>query len=305
MGHLGHLKTTSMIPKFYPNGEFSLGLSSPVKSHKTPPKPSEARERKGRPFTSHGRRYVRNAAWWLSQTFGKQRLSFLTCTLPDEALDLMAIADDAAGLWAEIIRQFEQWLKRRLRSHQLCEFIVGVTEVQDQRWFNDEKVGLHLHWVFQGRSGFKSPWAIKKEEFAKAWLRIVSNVIGQTIESRSATRVERIKKSIENYLSKYMSKGGKVIEEVIEAGKRNLLPTSWWNVSHDLRRIIKSMIRYGSDDAGNCLYDSRKALEEQKIIQWMYIHEIDLVQSHGEVMKVPVAFIGKFSKPEYIQQFIY
>jgi hypothetical protein len=290
---------------FYPNGEFVLGLSMPVKSHKSIPQAPETRERKGKPFTSHGRRFVRNGAWWLTKNFGKERLSFLTCTLPDEALDLMAIADDAAGLWAEIIRQFEQWLKRQLRANDLCEFIVGVTEVQEYRWTTSQKVGLHLHWVFQGKAQLRSAWAIKKEEFAKAWLRIVSNVIGQTIESRSATRVERIKKSVENYLSKYMSKGGKVIEEVIEAGKRNLLPSSWWNVSNNLRRIIKSLVLPVSQDAKNCLYDTRNELKEEGIIQWFHIQEIDLVESHGEVRKVPVAFVGKLKKPEYIQQFIY
>jgi hypothetical protein len=289
----------------YPNGEFSLGLSMPVKSHKCIPEAPETRERKGQSFTSYGRRLVRNGAWWLQQTFGRQRLSFLTATLPDEALELMAIAEDGAGLWAEIIRQYEQWLKRRLRAAGLCDFIVGVTEVQERRWSETQKVGLHLHWVFQGRSAHNSAWIIKKEDFAKAWLKIVSNVVGSDIESKSATRVERIKKSIENYLSKYMSKGGRIIEEVIEAGKRNLLPTSWWNVSFELRRMIKAMIVPVSEAAKYALYDTRNALKDQGIIQWFYIHEIDLVEPHGETRKVPVAFVGKFSKPEYLQMFDY
>lgn len=277
----------------------------PVKSHKTPPKAPEVRERKGQRFSSYGRRIVRNGAWWLQREFGRDCLSFLTCTLPDEVVEILAIAEDAAGLWAEIIRQFEQWLKRKLESMGLCEFIVGVTEVQIKRWINHGKVGLHLHWVFQGRLTNKSAWSINKEEFANAWNRIVSNVIGKKVESSSATRVERIKKSVENYLSKYMSKGGEVIDEIIEAGKRDLLPTSWWNVSNALRRIIKSMMFKPSVDARNCLYDTREALKEQGVIQWYYIHEIELMQPHGEPIKVPAAFVGKFSKPEYLEMFAY
>jgi len=277
----------------------------PVKNHKPPPKPPETRERKGQSFTSYGRRIVRNGAWWLQKEFGRDSLSFLTCTLPDEVVEIFAIAEDAAGLWSEIIRQFEQWLKRQLRSSGLCDFIVGVTEVQEKRWTNFGKVGLHLHWVFQGRAGNRSAWSIKKEEFANAWNKILSNVLQRKVEGNSATRVERVKKSVENYLSKYMSKGGKVIEDIIEDGKRHLLPSSWWNVSHCLRRIIKAAIIKPSDEAKNCLYDIREQLKNQGIIQWFYIHEIELMQSHGESIKVPAAFVGKFSKPEHIQMFDY
>ena len=277
----------------------------PVKSHMNPPKPPETRERKGQGFTSHGRRMVRNAAWWLQQTIGRASLSFLTATLPDRALELMELSGQAAGLWAEMIRQYEQWVKRQLRKNGLCEYIVGVSEVQAKRWEESQKVGLHLHWAFQGRVDSSSAWCIRKEEFAEAWLRIVSNVLGEEVESKSVTRVERVKKSIENYLSKYMTKGGECINDIIEAGKRELLPTSWWNITYQLRTLIKSLIVPLSREAGNVLYDTRESLKNQGIIQWFYIHELEMVQSHGEVIKVPVAFVGKFAKPEYKEMFSY
>jgi hypothetical protein len=248
---------------------------------------------------------VRVGAWWLQDWCGKENLSFLTCTLPDEALEWMSITGLAPQLWAEIVRQFEQWLKRRLKREGLLEFIVGVTEVQESRWKKSGKVGLHLHWAFQGRANRKSAWAIKKEEFAEAWLRIVSNVIDRKVESKSATRVERVKKSIENYLAKYMTKGGKVIQDIVEAGKIDLLPSSWWNVSNELKRIIKRSIRQISEEAKNTLYDCREQLKAQGIIQWFYVHEIEYIEPHGEARKVPVALIGKFKKPEFADMFIY
>lgn len=289
----------------YPNGEISLGLSTPVKSHNSQPKARETRERKGQSFTPYGRRMVRNAAWWLEQQHGRQQLSFLTCTLPDRAIELMAQAGQTSGHWSEILRQFEQWLKRRLQAVGLCDFIVGVSEVQERRWVRYKKVGLHLHWVFQGRISDKSDWAISKEEFLEAWLRIVSAVVGEKIESKSATRVERVKKSVENYLAKYMSKGGKIIQSIIEAGQREQLPSSWWNVSNGLRRIIKSMMVRISDEAKNCLYDTREYLKEQGILQWFHVIYREMRQSHGELVNVPVAFVGKFRKPAFKEQFNY
>jgi hypothetical protein len=210
-----------------------------------------------------------------------------------------------AVMWAEMIRQYEQWLKRRLKREGLLEFIVGVTEVQEKRWRKTGKVGLHLHWAFQGRANRKSAWAIKPEEFQAAWLRIVSNVVGEQIESKSATRIERVKKSIENYLAKYMSKGGEVIGDIIESGKREQLPAAWWNVSNALKRLIRNAIKPISDEAKNCLFEGRQDLKDQGILQWFYVHEVEYVEPHGEIRKIPVAFSGKFSKPEFADMFDY
>jgi hypothetical protein len=222
---------------------------------------------------------VRNAAWWLQDFCGMFCLSFLTATLPDEAIDLMESRGTFSKDWSEII--------------------------QEKRWQQSGKVGLHLHWVFQGRPKRNSNWAISKEEFAEAWLRIVSNVVGQKVESKSATRIERVKKSVENYLSKYMSKGGKVIDEIVAAGKLDQLPTAWWNVTNALKTIIRKAIKPISDEAKDCLFEGREDLKNQGIIQWFYVHEIDYVEPHGEARKVPVAFIGKFAKPEFADMFDY
>lgn len=301
----GVLKLGFILSQIYPNGEFSLGLSMPVKSHTAPPKSPEKRERKGHGFSSCGRRMVRNGAWWLQDWHGRESLSFLTATLPDEAIDLMEMGGNFSKDWSEAVRQFEQWLKRRLEKAGLMEFIVGVTEVQEKRWRKTGKVGLHLHWVFQGRTNRNSAWAIKKEEFAQAWNRILSNVLGERIESNSATRVERVKKSVENYLSKYMSKGGQFIKEIVEAGKLEQLPSAWWNVTHALRRVIRAAVKSISLDAKSCLYESREELKAQGIIQWFYVHEVEWVEPYGESVKVPVAFIGKFSRPEFADMFDY
>jgi hypothetical protein len=248
---------------------------------------------------------VRNAAWWLQDFLGRFVLSFLTATLPDEAIALMEESGQFAAMWAEIIRQYEQWLTRRLRREGLLDIVVGVSEVQEKRWKKTGKVGLHLHWVFQGRKDSKSAWAIRPEEFQTAWLRIVSNVVGQKIESKSATRVEKVKHSIENYLAKYMTKGGQVIKDIIEAGKRDQLPASWWNVSNVLRRLIKRSIREISPKAQNCLYNSREDLKAQGIIQWFYVHKIEYREPHGEILERPVSCCGKFSKPEFADMFDY
>lgn len=288
---------------FYPNGEFSLGLSIAVNSHKTPPTSPEARERKGQKQTSHSKRMVRNGAWYLENHVGKKNLTFATTTLPQAAVDaLEAKGDDAAGFYAEADRQMQQWIRRRLESAGLNSSIVGCVEPQPERFENTGQVALHSHLVFQGKSS-KGSWVIDKDEFRNQWNKILSNVLGVKIESLASTRIERVKKSAEYYLSKYMSKAGTMVQKIIDAGKKHMLPSHWWHCSSDLRKIIKSMCLPISEDAAEILYSQREELKEKGILQWFYIHEIDVIQSHGEPLKIPVAFMAKFRKPEYIQMF--
>jgi hypothetical protein len=60
-----------------------------------------------------------------------------------------------------------------------------------------------------------------------------------------------------------------------------------------------------SQEAKNVLYDMREELKNQKIIQWFHVAEIELFQPHGEAIRIPVAYCGKLSKPEYISMFDY
>lgn len=289
---------------FYPNGEFTLGLSTLVNSHKTPPVASEARERKGKKQTSHSKRMVRNGAWWLQKVAGRENLTFATTTLPEAAVDaLEAMGERAAELYAEADRQMQQWIRRQLESEGVNSSIVGCVEVQPERFKKTGKVALHSHFVFQGKLS-KGNWIIHKDKFRNQWNKILSKVLGVKIESLASTRIERVKKSAEYYLSKYMSKSGTMVQEIINAGKRYMLPSHWWHCSADLRNIIKSMCLPISQDASDILYSQRDELKARGILQWFHIHEIELHQPHGEPFKIPIAFIAKFKKPEYIQMFV-
>lgn len=289
---------------FYPNGEFSLGLSNPVNSHKSAVVASETRDRKGNRQTTHSKRMVRNGAYLLEKRVGRRRMTFFTATLPDIAADVIdAAGEDGAKLYAEADRQIGQYIRRKLEKAGAQPYIVGCVEVQPRRWERYGKVALHSHYVFEGRLP-NGDWIIKKDDIRKQWNKILSNVCGIEVESLASTRVEQVKKSAENYLSKYMSKSGKMVDSIIEAGKGHLLPSHWWHCSLDLRSLIKSMMLPISQDALDILYGQRDELKERGILSWFHVHEIEMRQSHGEPFMIPVAFVAKFKNPEYIQMFI-
>lgn len=293
-----------MVQNFYPNGEFSLGLSNPVNSHKSTVVASETRERKGCKQTTHSKRMVRNGAYLLQQSAGRKNLTFATTTLPEAAVDaLEAAGDNGARLYAECDRQMQQWIQRQLEKSSIPSHIVGCVEVQPKRFERYGKVALHSHFAFQGKLP-KGNWVIHKDKFRNQWNKILSNVLGVKIESLSSTRIERVTKNVEYYLSKYMSKSGKMVDKIIEAGKQHLLPSHWWHCSLELRNIIKSKLVPISEDSIDILYAHREELKEQGILSWFHVLKIEIMQSHDEPMMIPVAMVAKFKKPEYIQMFI-
>lgn len=284
---------------FWLNGEFSLGLSTPVKSHK-PPEAPETRERRGQAFTPYGRRMVRSAAFWLEKRWGRRTLSFLTVTVPT------LLNRDIGKLdaeWGEVTRRYKQELERELRRQGVPGEVLLVTEIQEKRYRETGLIAPHLHIVFRGRKSSKHGWAITKERVRKLWENVLSAVLGFSVDAPASTRIECIKKSVENYLSKYMSKGGKVIKEIIESGRRHLLPTSWWGMTDSLRRRVKAACIQISEDAADILYGQREELRQAGIISWYHVFTVEVSQSHGEVIEIPVAFVGKLARSEYRDMF--
>ncbi len=283
------------------NGEFSLGLSIPVKSHK-PPEPAPTRERRGQAFTAYGRRMVRSAAFWLERKWGRRNLSFLTVTVPSlPNRDTGKLGAE----WGEVTRRYKQELERELKRQDITSEVLVVTEIQEKRYKETGLVVPHLHIVFRGRKSLRDKWAVSKERARELWENVLSAVLGFRVSAPASTRIEVVRKSVENYLSKYMSKGGKVVQDVIDSGQRHFLPTSWWGMTDSLRKRVKAACIQMSEDAADALYSQREELQKAGIVKWFYVCTVELAQSHGEVIEAPVAFVGKFAKAEYREMFSY
>lgn len=195
----------------------SLGSSNVPNSHK----PSKARGRKG--MTRYNKRLIVNSALLLERKYATKTLSFLTLTLPGEC------ASSEPHLYRECKRQMLQWLQRTLARFGLPDTVIGCTEIQTERLNSSGCFALHEHWVFKGRERF-GHWQILPKAFQTQWNRILANVYGLGVGSLDlcpSTRVESIKKSSAAYLGKYVSKGEKCIQQLIQDGYEKYLPSSW------------------------------------------------------------------------------
>ena len=272
-----------------------MGLSMPVKSHRMP-QPSETRERSGQPQTTYSKRQVRNGTAKLERQHGKHNVAMVTYTVPDfPEADMVTFRE---GL-PEVVRQLKQSIERDLVRAGIKPEVVYVIEIHEERYRRTGEVVPHIHAVFQSRKTRYHSYAISKERNTELWNRAVSNVLGRSVEMPSGARIEQVKKSVENYLAKYMSKGGKIAQEVIDSGKRHLLPKQWWGMSRSLSRWIKDHTKMLSDDAKKFIKDNYKQLCENiksSPFSWIHAHTIKSTKPGQEDIDIPVAIVGKIRR---------
>ncbi len=276
----------------YPNGEFSLGLSITVKSHK-PPTSSPTRERSGKPQTSYSRRMVRNAVAKLERQHGRDNVAFVTYTLPDFAEADMNTIREAI---AEVVRQLKQALERDLSRAGIKPEVVYVIEIHEERYRKTGQIIPHIHAVFQSRKTRSHPYAISKQRNTELWNRAVSNVLGRRVEMPWAANIQKVKKSAEAYLAKYMSKGAKLAQEAINNGQEKYLPKQWWGASLSLRRWVKKHTKILSDNDKQVIKDHYKdSMEDIKSspFSWLGVYNIKSTEPGQEERDIPVSIFGK------------
>jgi len=203
-----------------------------VKSPKSSQRP-ETYGRKG--ITGYGQKVVRSGCHLLQRKYGKGRLSFLTLTLPDlppSDLEVIALG------WADLVRQLMQHLKRRLERQGLPPSIVLVTELQPKRLKDGSQGCLHVHAVFVGRHR-RQRWLMTPQDIRGVWLRLLSRKVGFPVYSDSCENIQRVEKSAENYLSKYMSKGAECIAEYADKFGWQSVPRQWWSASSAVKNAVK------------------------------------------------------------------
>ena len=216
--------------------EWELGLVSCPYLSQEPSQGKNRAVRGSRGMGVRARRFVRNAGQVLQMGRSGNCNSFLTCTMPPCSKDEWK---EIASKWPELLRRFNQELVRDLRRSKLPTLLVGVTEIQEKRFRETGEAALHYHVAFRGkRDRFDKKWAVSVHRARFLWRNICTDLFPflerDTFEA--ATRIEAVQVSVGAYLSKYMTKGGEVLESYLEAGYAP--PSSWYNCSAALRDAV-------------------------------------------------------------------
>ena len=189
------------------------------------------------------RRKVRSSAFLLQDRYTKEKLSFLTLTVPP--LSDREAEKTLAGRWGEAVQRFVDRLKKLMRKRDLPLAFVGVTELQTKRYERTGEFCLHLHILFVGRRFLGEPWRIKCSDVREIWGGIIEDIIGQCIYRGALENLQGVRRSGEGYLGKYMSKNHNEVRKVIEDGNEWMLPKQWWFSTYQMKKWLKSEVFKG------------------------------------------------------------
>jgi hypothetical protein len=186
-------------------------------------------------ITSKGRRTLVEGCTLLQEMYGRDRLSFLTLTLPDRS------SACSSTEWTYAVKLLRQSLVKELKKHNLPAHLIGCVEIQPKRFERDGGLPLHLHIVMVGRHR-NGAWLICPEVFTRLWhnaIDVATGINTEDIEWNAAANVQRVKKSASGYIGKYVSKGSKEVAKVIASGQGESLPHHWYVCTRNLLILIK------------------------------------------------------------------
>lgn len=192
-------------------------------------------------ITSYARKMVRNGGHVLDKAYGGQYNRFMkmgTLTLPSYSHeDMKSICTH----WSDIVRKFFQKLKRIYARHRYPFHYVCVTEIQPGRLRERHEVGLHLHFLYVAIRLGRGKWVLHHDTVRQKWRETIGSYLGQDTESQNPNyRCESVSSSSAAYLSKYMSKGGEEVQQVLHEFGKEWLPSQWWSMDNITRKCIKA-----------------------------------------------------------------
>lgn len=243
-------------------------------------------------ITPYGARRVRNAAHLIERGFKRHLAVFATCTVPPLPSEDMQLIHER---WNKVVETYRRKLTRALRYKGLSGQSVTVSEVQTKRYESTGLPILHIHTVFRGKTA-AGRWAVSTKEHDQMWYDALADACGDAIPSvRSACNLQRVKKSAEGYLGKYMTKGCKVVSKLIADGFCGWMPKQWWSISQSLGRLIDKETL----DVREFAEWLNDVADGEGAGVWLWHRNVDIEMRSGE--KITIARYGRLCMRQVAQ----
>ena len=251
---------------------------------------------------------VRNGAFLLhkeAKTAIGKSLQFSTLTIPPLPPEQeKCICDN----WGELVRRFFEECSRQYKRYGKQFKYVCATEIQPKRWAERGEVGLHLHYIYNAEFVKREGTYCINDNFVRQlWRRLLINLLhkhaytpggGDSPFPTPMYRREKVQKSAESYIGKYMSKGGKIVDEVRETKGQKYIPKQWWSMdTHTRKDVACRTITTRDRNSISFLLD--KIGEKSKEV--LYVHEAVItfkftyLQADGCIAHMLVGYGGRMS----------
>ena len=166
----------------------------------------------------------------------KARLCFGTCSLPDEDLHRMAGTD----MWPRFQRRYIDLITQHLKSFGDEALVVAVVEIGDFRAKRTGRPLPHIHFVCSGY-GKRKPngrWLFDRRDHDQIIEKAAQYSGLPRADRRAAGNIQPIRKSVANYVSKYLTKQAPLKSVDLSDGYEDLVPHQWWNRSEGAQALL-------------------------------------------------------------------
>lgn len=228
-------------PDIPPDSPLRLGLSKETNLPATPRKKSLTMQ-------SKAKNRVRQALYVMERVVNKENMTFFTGTVPPEIGRVATSAN-----WSDAMDVFLKRVRRRLEGQDMKLIDLYVLEVHPERSKAEGMPVLHAHLVLAGRKP-RNTWAITPSEYTAMWQAAWEAVlpdIAKTLNWSASTNVQRVKKSVSRYFSKYLSKGtDSELLDLLASAPDSAVPRKWARMSRNLvNLLVKNTYRYTGEAA--------------------------------------------------------
>lgn len=250
----------------------------------------------GKGITSYGRKVVSNIPIVVERRYGKARLALGTCTLPNFRKSILQVL---CINWGELTRRFFQKFKRIGKKRNFPADYCSCTEIQEKRYSQSGVPVLHVHFLYVCKPNARGcDFYLTPDQFRSMWIEAIFEILraknlqaGEDICYSNCFHCSVIKKSASGYLGKYLSKGTKAAQKIIEQGDEDLLPSQWWSASMQWKKLFKdSLIRMDAETCESFFYFLEYYLHEG-IIVWAKFVTVQLEEDR----EYTVGLVGRLS----------
>lgn len=182
----------------------------------------------------NGMRRVREGCYLLQRKYHR-RLGFYTLTCPYTVPELIWAFNEGI---AEIARRFFQDCKKLYEAVDEVWSNVFVYEYQEERYEKTSTPVLHIHYVAPCYLSGTTEFVLSASEIRYLWMYAVAQVVGVEADTSPSVDATVVRTSAAGYISKYLSKGGKVVSYLSEHCQSQI-PAQWWGMTNNVRKAIR------------------------------------------------------------------
>ena len=190
-------------------------------------------------ISAQGRKFLKDSLLLMEDIRGS--LAFWTVTLPDD--DYQYFANGSAS-WPLFQRRCIDLLCRYLVHHGIEPVAVAAVEIGDHRARRTRRPMPHIHIVTNGWHVHHPDggWLLCPDRMDQLVAQAAQYAGLPSRERLAVSSVDRIRKSVHNYMSKYLTKQAGIQEVETSDGWEECIPRQWWNASEKARALVNGCL---------------------------------------------------------------